>query len=67
MPIVNGEVTDLTIAQVISEKIGVPLEVVTGHLEGVTQSRLVGQDEAMDRVCQSSSWLTQVSLKGVVL
>jgi len=57
------EVTELTIAQVLSEKMGVPLEIVTGHLEGMTQSRLlelesflkkrvIGQDEAVKTVCQ---------------
>jgi ATP-dependent Clp protease ATP-binding subunit ClpC len=58
-----SEVTELTIAQVLSEKIGLPLEVVTGHLEGTSQSRLlqlestlkkqvVGQDDAVERVCR---------------
>lgn len=58
-----GEVTELTIAQVLSEKIDVPLEIISGHLEGMTESRLlemestlkeqiVGQDEAIGRVCQ---------------
>ena len=37
----GGEVTELTVAQVLSDKIGVPLEVVTGHLEGMAQSRLL--------------------------
>ena len=48
---------------VLSDKIGVPLEVVTGHLEGMAQSRLlelnsflkkrlIGQDEAVERVCR---------------
>jgi ATP-dependent Clp protease ATP-binding subunit ClpC len=59
----GGEVTELTVAQVLSDKIGVPLEVVTGHLEGMAQSRLlelnsflkkrlIGQDEAVERVCR---------------
>jgi ATP-dependent Clp protease ATP-binding subunit ClpC len=59
----SGEVTELAVAQVLSDKIGVPLEVVTGHLEGMAQSRLlelnsflkkrlIGQDEAVERVCQ---------------
>ena len=59
----GGEVTGLTIAQVLSEKIGVPLEVIHGHLDGLDSSRLldletflkkklVGQDEAIARVCQ---------------
>lgn len=58
-----AEVTELTIAQVLSEKVGVPLEIITGHLEGMTQSRLlelesflkkrvIGQDEAVKIVCQ---------------
>jgi ATP-dependent Clp protease ATP-binding subunit ClpC len=57
------EVTELTVAKVLSEKIGVPLEVIIGYLEGMGQSRLlqlesflkkrlVGQDEAVGRVCQ---------------
>ncbi|MBM3883971.1 MAG: ATP-dependent Clp protease ATP-binding subunit, partial [Verrucomicrobia bacterium] len=60
---VFGTVTEQTIAQVLSEKIGVPLEVITGHLEGMSQSRLlemeaflkqrvIGQDQAVQRVCQ---------------
>ena len=59
----SGEVTELTVAQVLSDKIGVPLEVVTGHLEGMAQSRLlelnsflkkrlIGQDDAVERVCR---------------
>jgi ATP-dependent Clp protease ATP-binding subunit ClpC len=59
----GAEVTELTIAQVLSEKMGVPLEIITGHLEGMTQSRLlelesflkkrvIGQDEALKLVCQ---------------
>ncbi len=60
---VLGDVTENTIAQVLSEKIGVPLEVITGHLDGVEKSRLleleaflktriIGQDDAVQRVCQ---------------
>jgi len=59
----GGEVIGLTIAQVLSEKIGVPLEIITGHLEGMSRSRLlemepalkkriIGQDAAVERVCQ---------------
>ena len=58
-----GTVTETAIAQVLSEKIGVPPEVITGHLEGMTQSRLlemeaalkkrvIGQDEAVTRVAE---------------
>ncbi len=58
-----GTVTEVIIAQVLSEKIGVPVEVITGHLEGRSPSRLlemetalkkrvIGQDEAVQRVCQ---------------
>ena len=60
---VVGEVTEITIAQVLSEKIGVPLEIISGHLDGVKKShlleleaflktRIIGQDEAVQRVCQ---------------
>ena len=60
---VFGTVTELVIAQVLSQKMGVPLEVITGHLEGMSQSRLlemeavlkqrvIGQDHAVQRVCQ---------------
>ena len=62
-PPVLGQVGHMTIAQVLSEKIGVPLEVMTGHQQGMDMSRLlqmeaalkkrvVGQDEALMRVCQ---------------
>jgi ATP-dependent Clp protease ATP-binding subunit ClpC len=60
---VVGDVTGLTIAQVLSEKIGVPLEIISGYMEGISRSRLlemetvlktriIGQDEAVERVCQ---------------
>jgi ATP-dependent Clp protease ATP-binding subunit ClpC len=59
----RAAVTELTIAQVLSDKIGVPIEIITGLMEGVAQSRLlelestlkkrlIGQDEAIERVCQ---------------
>jgi ATP-dependent Clp protease ATP-binding subunit ClpC len=59
----NGEIDTLTIARVLSEKIGVPLEIVTGHLEGMNRSRLldmeaflkqrvIGQDHAIECVCR---------------
>lgn len=58
-----GEVTELAIAQVLSDKINVPLEIIAGHLEGASDSRLlelnsflrkkiIGQDEAIDRISQ---------------
>jgi len=58
-----GQVTEMSIAEVLCEKIGVPLEVIAGHLKGVNQSRLlemagalrkrvIGQDRAVDQVCQ---------------
>ncbi len=60
---VSREVTELTVARVLSEKIGVPLDVITGHLESGEKSRLleleaflkrriIGQDEAVERVCK---------------
>lgn len=60
---VRAEVTEQTIAEVLSEKIDVPLDVITGHLEGRKQSRLfdlepalkrqiIGQDEAIAVVCR---------------
>ncbi|MHC1739756.1 MAG: ATP-dependent Clp protease ATP-binding subunit [Anaerolineaceae bacterium] len=60
---VGGEITPLTIAQVLSEKTGVPLEVITGHLNGMERSHLldlekylkdhiIGQDEAIETVCR---------------
>ena len=59
----RAQVTEFTIAQVLSEKMEVPLEIITGHLEGVTQSRLlelesflkkrvIGQDGALNLVCE---------------
>jgi len=57
------EVTEYTIAQVLSEKIDVPLEVITGHLnegdgsrilqlESALKKQIIGQDEAVERVCR---------------
>ncbi len=59
----QDEVTGHTIAEVLSEKMGLPLEILTGHLEGEKGSRLlelnsylkkrvIGQDEVVDRVSQ---------------
>ena len=58
-----GTITGLTIAEVLSEKVGVPREVITGHMEGMAESwllkmtdvlkeRIIGQDEAIERVSQ---------------
>ncbi len=58
-----GEVTEITIAEVLAEKISVPIEVITGHVKGANQSRLmemesalrqrvIGQDDAVKRVCE---------------
>lgn len=62
-PGIFGTVTEAVIVQVLSDKIGVPPEVIAGHLEGVSRSRLlemeaalkkrvIGQDDAVERVCQ---------------
>ena len=56
-------VTGLTIAEVLADKVGLPLEIVTGYLEGngrfrlrelepYLKSRLVGQDAAVKAVCR---------------
>lgn len=68
-----GEVTEITVGQVLAEKIRVPLEIITGHIEGMDQSRLlemavflkkrlIGQDEAIERVCERLQ-LAHVGLK----
>jgi ATP-dependent Clp protease ATP-binding subunit ClpC len=57
------EVTELTVAQVLAQKLGLPLELVTGELSGATgarllelepflKARLLGQDAAVERICQ---------------
>jgi ATP-dependent Clp protease ATP-binding subunit ClpC len=57
------EVTELTVAQVLADKTGLPLEIVAGRLaehsrarllelEGFLKARLVGQDAAVERVCR---------------
>lgn len=59
----NDDVTEFTVAQVLSEKIGIPLDIITGHLKGSGGSRLLdmkgflrkrvlGQDKAIDKVSQ---------------
>ena len=57
-----AEVTELAIAQVLSDKINVPLEIIAGHIEGkesrllelnsFLKKRIIGQDEAIDKVSQ---------------
>jgi ATP-dependent Clp protease ATP-binding subunit ClpC len=55
-------VDDNAIAKVLSDKIAVPVEILTGHLEGIDQNslvklkstlreKLIGQEEAIERVC----------------
>ncbi|MCX6083094.1 MAG: ATP-dependent Clp protease ATP-binding subunit [Chloroflexi bacterium] len=62
-PSLFAEVTEVTIAEVLSEKVGLPLEITSGHLEGKQQSRLleleaflksrlIGQDQAVEIVSQ---------------
>jgi len=59
----SDSVTEHTIAEVLSDKMGLPLEIIKGHLEGLSNSRLlelssflkgkiIGQDEAIDKVSQ---------------
>ncbi len=59
----SGEVTAEAIARVLAEKIGLPLELVVGHLEKAARSRLIdmerylkerliGQDGVVERVCR---------------
>lgn len=59
----KNEVTEITIAQVLSDKTSIPLDIITGHLEEIEESRLlkleeflkervIGQDEAIGTVCQ---------------
>ncbi len=57
------EVTEHTVAEVLAEKTGIPIEIIKGHLEGISKSRLLelnaflnkritGQDEAISRISQ---------------
>jgi ATP-dependent Clp protease ATP-binding subunit ClpC len=57
-----GEITELSITKVLSEKIDVPLEIITGYLDGVQKSHLleleeaikmslIGQDGVVSQVC----------------
>lgn len=56
-------VSENAVAEVLSEKMDLPLEIVRGHQAGMSRSRLletearlkeqvIGQDEAIERVCQ---------------
>lgn len=60
---VNPDVTEITIAQVLSEKMDLPLEIISGHIQEMKHSRLfgletflknriIGQDEAINVVSQ---------------
>lgn len=55
-------VDEKAIAKVLSDRIAIPVDIITGHLEGLDQNRLlslkadlkkqlIGQDEAIERVC----------------
>jgi ATP-dependent Clp protease ATP-binding subunit ClpC len=57
------EVTEYTVAEVLAEKTGIPIEIIKGYLEGISKSRLLelnaflnkritGQDEAISRISQ---------------
>lgn len=59
----DDSVTEQTITEVVSEKMGLPLEIIKGYLESVSGSRMIdlssflkskiiGQDEAIDKVCR---------------
>jgi len=43
------EVTELTIAHVLFEKTKIPLEVITGHLEGMARSRLLQLEPTLNK------------------
>ena len=58
-----AEVTELAVAQVLAEKMGLPLELVSGELNGAAgarllelpaflKERLIGQDQAVNRVSE---------------
>lgn len=58
-----GEVTEVSIAEVLSEKVGLPFEIISGQqkgmeksrlleLEAFLKSRLIGQDNAVEIVSQ---------------
>ena len=59
----RSDVTGRTVAEVLSEKTGVPLEIIIGAVHGTAGSRIldlepflrrhiIGQDEAIGRICQ---------------
>jgi ATP-dependent Clp protease ATP-binding subunit ClpC len=59
----GSQVTAMTIARVLVEKTGIPLDVILGHMDGMDRSRLldlepslksriIGQNEAIELVCQ---------------
>jgi len=59
----SEDVNEQAVAEVLSEKMDLPLEIVRGHQAGMSRSRLleteaklkeqvIGQDEAIGRVCQ---------------
>jgi ATP-dependent Clp protease ATP-binding subunit ClpC len=59
----SRDVTAKSVAQVLAIKVGIPLEVIMGQIEGLDYSRLlgmedflkariIGQDEAIERVCR---------------
>ncbi|MCX6082005.1 MAG: ATP-dependent Clp protease ATP-binding subunit [Chloroflexi bacterium] len=62
-PSLFAEVTEVAIAEVLSEKVGLPIEIISGHMESQQQSRLleleaflksrlIGQDNAVEIVSQ---------------
>lgn len=59
----SDEVTEFLVSQVLSDKTAIPIEIILSHLEGAISSRLIeldaflkkriiGQDEAINRVSQ---------------
>jgi hypothetical protein len=65
------EVTEFTIAQVLSNKIGVPIEIISGHLEGTAGSRLLLVQIPLSNMILSgelkelNSWQVVCSDKGI--
>jgi ATP-dependent Clp protease ATP-binding subunit ClpC len=61
--VLSEDVNEQAVAEVLSEKMDLPLEIVRGHQAGMSRSRLpeiearlkeqvIGQDEAIERVCR---------------